>query len=213
VKDIKPEENVWLGFQQVDLYPRIREKIGAGRKKFKEFKEYCCALVLYSAEPERIGLLEENTMLGAMYGNSGFACLVNNSTGAREVSHIQPAFLRGGKMLRPGRPTPENTTISAIITLTEIRPHYERLLDMMDEYPAMNVAELQGQAERVIPDFAPNRGLPRVIVWHNAVARIGFPENLFRGPYDTHLGTVREGDELSQRVTYRGHLLPERVRI
>jgi hypothetical protein len=31
------------------IYPPIREKIDRSRGKFKEFKEYCCGLVLFNA--------------------------------------------------------------------------------------------------------------------------------------------------------------------
>ena len=49
VKDFDPPDSIQMGFRQSDPYPPIREKIGQGRKKFKEFKEYCCSLVLYNA--------------------------------------------------------------------------------------------------------------------------------------------------------------------
>jgi len=56
--------------------------------------------------------------------------------------------------------------------------------------------------------------VPRVIVWHNAVARIPFPTNLFRGAYDTHFGIVRvEDGEVEQDVTYEGSDVPNRLRL
>ena len=213
VKDFDPPETSSTGFSAFDPYPRIREKIEQGRDKFKQFKEYCCGLVLYNAGQPFVMLDQDYIMLGSMYGDSGFTFPVNTGTGVGAASKIEPTFLGRGKMLRSGRSTPQNTTISAVITLTQIRPHYLRLLDMVHEYPRMSIAELQEEAERVIPDYDPSREIPRVIVWHNAVARIPFPDHLFCGSYDTHFGVVRERDGIFQRVTYRGNLLPDRLEV
>ncbi len=62
--------------------------------------------------------------------------------------------------------------------------------------------------------MTPAFAVPRVIVWHNAVARIPFLTNLFRGPYDTHFGIVRvEDGEVEQDVTYEGSDIPNRLRL
>jgi hypothetical protein len=65
--------------------------------------------------------------------------------------------------------------------------------------------ELRGK----IPGFDPNLEVPRVIVWHNAVARISFPANLFCGDYDTHYGIMA----VEQGVTYEGSALPDRLKL
>ena len=44
VKDFDPPDSFPRGFGAFDPYPPIREKIAEGRKKFKEYKEYCCGL-------------------------------------------------------------------------------------------------------------------------------------------------------------------------
>lgn len=152
-------------------------------------------------------------MLGSMYGDSGFTFPVNTVTSVGDADQIQRAFLKRSKMLRPGPAAPQNTTISALITLRLIRPHYLRLLDLVRELPAMGVAELEEEARRTIPDYNPELAVPCVIVWHNAASRIPFPDGLFRGPYDTHFGVVKEDGGLSQRVTYRGSLLPARLKV
>jgi hypothetical protein len=213
VKDFVTQHTPSASCYALDLYTNIREKIEQGRRKFKEFKESCCGLVLYNAGDGIVMLEEPDIMLGSMYGDSGFTFPVNTETGVGDSSRMERAFLGGGKMLRPNRETPQNTTISAVITLSQIRPHHLRLLDMVHEYPEMSVSELEQEAERTIPDYNPNHQVPRVIVWHNAVARIEFPEDLFRGPYDTHFGAVPEDDGVVQRVTYRGALLPPRVKV
>ena len=56
--------------------------------------------------------------------------------------------------------------------------------------------------------------MPRVIVWHDAVARIPFPTDLFCGAYDTHFGIVRvEDGEVEQDVTYEGNAVPDRLKL
>jgi hypothetical protein len=213
VKDFAPAKTFSFGAQAFDPYIRIREKIEQGRDKFTQFKEYCCGLVLYNAGHPFAMLDQDYVMLGSMYGDSGFTFPMNTITGAGDARQMKPAFLDRGKMLRPNRSTPQNTTISALITLDLIRPHYLRLLDMVHEYPDMSITEIQEQATRVIPEYEPDHEVPRVIVWHNGVARIPFPEELFRGPYDTHFGIVSEADGVYQRVTYRGSLLPSRLSV
>lgn len=91
-------------------------------------------------------MLEDSTvMLGSMYGDPGYRMPVDVETGTADPSRIDRTFLGGGMMVGPGG-KPENTTISALITLTTVRP-----------------------------DHDPNSIVPRVIVWHSACARIPFP--------------------------------------
>lgn len=212
VKDFSPPDQLPKGFSAFDPYTKIREKIQQGRNKFRQFKEYCCALVLYNRGQPLVMIEDDQIMLACMYGDLGFTFPVNTATGVGDASQLRGAFLGRGKMLRPDRRTPQNTTISAIITLRKIRPHYLRLLDMVHEYPMMGVSELMEQAPRLINDYDPHAEVPCVIVWHNAVARIPFPEGLFRGFYDSHVGVVEEDNAAYHRVIYRGELLPPRLK-
>ena len=72
MKDFDPPDHFSTGFGAFDPYPPIREKINQGRDKFKQFKEYCCGLVLYNAGQPFVMLEEDHVMLGSMYGDSGF---------------------------------------------------------------------------------------------------------------------------------------------
>jgi len=170
VKDFDPPAELG-GFRYFDPYRKIREKINQVRDQFKQFKDFPCGLVLCNLGTPDVDLENAAIMLGAMYDDAGFTFPVVRGKG--DETQIKHAFLEHGKMIRAHRKTPQNTTISALITLTRIRPHYQR-----------------------------------VIVWHNAFARIPFPEDLFCGPYDTHFGIVKEDDGTFQRVTYCGSLLP-----
>ena len=89
VKDLDPYTP--LGFMQFDSRPCIREKINRGRKKFKEFKEFPCAVVLQDN-----GNLQEPP--------------------PTDTPKTETGFIGGdGMMIRNGRP--QNTTISALVTL------------------------------------------------------------------------------------------------
>ena len=212
VKDFDAPTEIIKGFGAFDPYPRIREKIEQGRDKFKPFKDVCCALVLCNLGHPFVMLEDQHIMLGAMYGDSGFTFPVNTQTGVGDASKLKRAFLGKGKMIRPNWSTPQNTTISALITLSSVQPDYVRLLEMIREHRDKSIEECQEELERTRPGYDPNMETPRVIVWHNAVARIPFPSDLFCGRYDSHFGVVQEDGETFQRLTFRGDLLPRSVK-
>jgi hypothetical protein len=206
VKDFDPPTTPLMGFGAFDPYPPIREKIAQGRKKFKEYKEYCCGLVLFNAGRPLIFLDSPDIMLGSMYGDSGFTFPVNTETGVGDASQIKQAFLGRGKMIRPSWKQPENTTISAIITVDIIRPFMIELADLMVED---HTRDWETELREKIPGFDPNVQIPRVIAWHTAFARMPFPSNLFCGDYDTHYGV----SEMRQGVTFEGTALPDRLKL
>ena len=208
VKDFDPPAGLKPGFAQVDPYPAIREKINQACDKFREYKEFCCALVLRNLGNPNVGLNRADFMLGAMYGDRGFTFPVSGRNGI-DVGAMQPAFLGRGKMIRPNWSKPQNTTISALVTLTIIQPHYQRLREMKLANPHEQIDECEAQLKAMIPDYDAALEVPRVIVWHNAVARIGFPSDLFCGPYDSHFGIVA----VEQGITFRGSLLPSSVEL
>jgi hypothetical protein len=110
-----------------------------------------------------------------------------------------------GKMVRPNWSQSQNTTISAIIAAVRIQPHFLRLLGLVDEDPTKDTAEYEAEIRSRIPDYDSTLQVPRVIVWHNAVARIPFPKTLFCGQYDTHFGIVPAAERVvEQDVTYEG---------
>jgi hypothetical protein len=214
VKDFDAPDEHRAGFAAFDPYPRIREKIQQGRNKFREYKEVCCSLVLYNRGQPLVNLQTPDIMLGSMYGDVGFTFPVNTSTGVGDADKMKRSFLGRGKMVRPHWSQPQNTTISAIITLSTVRPHYQLLVEMIQAEKQREIAECEAELAERVPDYNPDLRIPRVIVWHNAVARIGFPDDLFRGPYDTHFGVVREENGIvKQVVTYRGRSLPASVKV
>lgn len=213
VKDFNGPAKMVSGCGAFDPYPRIREKIEQGRDKFKQFRDVCCALVLCNLGNPFVMLQDSNIMLGAMCGDPGFTFPVNTKTGVGDASKLRRRFLDKGKMIRPHWSKPQNTTISALITLSTIQPHYVRLIEMIRKNRSMETEHCQAEVERTHPDYDLTLTIPRVIVWHNAVARISFPLDLLCGPYDSHFGVVQEEGSTFQRVTFRGRLLPESVKL
>jgi hypothetical protein len=206
VKDFAPPSGPLKRSGGFDPYPPIREKIAAGRKKFKEYKEYCCGLVLFNVGHPLVFLDTPMTMLGSMYGDAGFTLPLNITTGIADASKTKQAFLGRGKMIRPDWEKPENTTISAIVTVDIIKPFLTQMADLIVED---RTKDWEAELRKKIPGFDKDLEVPRVIVWHNAVARISFPANLFCGDYDTHYGIMA----VEQGVTYEGSALPDRLKL
>src|SRR5579862_5924871 len=120
IKDFRgePKDFGLSGFY--DGYAPIREKIDAGRRKFKNLKNYCCCLVLYNHDKPLVSL-EPMFVYGAMLGDLAIQFPVETTTVVGDESQVRTVFAHGGKMLRYGkanRPVaPQNTTISAVIAL------------------------------------------------------------------------------------------------
>jgi hypothetical protein len=211
IKDIEAPP-LPTGVGASNSYPQIRERIVRGRKKFKEFKEFCCALVLYN-NGAFVMLEHADFMLGSMYGDSGWKIPFDPVKGLMDSSAMVRAFLGGGMMLTPDR-EPRNTTISALITLTRICPDWQRMLAFRREHPHIPIDDLEDAMRAKNPTFDVNVVVPRVIVWHNCLARIPFPEDLFCGPYDSHVKLVHShGDTYERRTLYRGSGLPDTIEL
>jgi hypothetical protein len=193
-------ENMPLGASCYDPYPRIREKIDEGREKFKQFKEFPCAVVLQNNGNIFVHLDRPHVVLGAMYGDAGFKVPIWLGNGAppTEPPPVTQAFLGRGKMVRGS--TQQNTTISALITLRNVIVGWLRYKKMLKEFPKLSIDEtLEAAAERY-ENFSLDEEHLGVIVWENAVARIPLSRELFTGDYDLRWGV--EGQD--QTVTFEG---------
>jgi hypothetical protein len=84
---------------------------------------------------------------------------------------------------------------------------------LVDEDPTKDIAEYAAEIHDRIPEYDSTLQVPRVIVWHNGVARIPFPKILFCGPHDTHFGIVQVAEGVvEQDVTYQGSGVPYRLK-
>jgi hypothetical protein len=176
-----------------DAYARIRSKIDSARKKFQEYEGYPCCLVLYNNDARLVDVETPHIVLGAMYGNVGVVVPFNAETGEPTGDEYQ-AFLGGGKMIRPHWKNPENTRISALISLRFVELGVARL----NEYVSKIKSDETDRVKRAAGVFQKlksaniefDRGERHlgVIVWENSFAAIPLPRDLFNGDYDEIYG-------------------------
>ena len=206
VKDFAPDifpVGEAVGAYSFDPYPRIREKIEQGREKFKEYKGLPCGLVLRNTGNFHVSLEDTSIMLGAMYGDAGISIPIGKLAGSAPAVST---FLGRGKMIRPKWKTPQNTTISALITLRHVNVGQMKLSAYIKRHP-----ELGRDLEKILQLDLAELGIDLedrqlgVIVWENGFATAPFPRELFQGKYDVRWGIV--GD--SQQMIFRGEGLTE----
>jgi hypothetical protein len=177
-----------------DPYKRIRVKIGEARRKFKEFQGWPCSVVLFNNNAPLLQLHRPHVVLGAMEGNFGVTMLYDTKNGGIVPGSERPAFLDGGKMIRPHWSRPENTRISALITVWKLHVGKVRL---MREY---RLLLRSGAADPFPPesefDFDTTEEQVGVIVWENRFARVPLPREMFRGDCDSRWGL--DGGEIKR---------------
>ena len=170
-----------------DPYKRIRMKIGEARRQFKEFQGWPCCAVLYNNNAHLLQLHRPHVVLGAMEGDFGITMLYDTREGGGMVPGSERhAFLGGGKMIQPHWAGPQNTRISALIT---VRRLYFGKRRVMREYRML----LRSSSPDPFPPeselgFDPNEEQVGVIVWENRFTEVPFPRELFRGNYDSRWG-------------------------
>lgn len=193
--DARDEDDLNIGSVEPP-YRWIREQIEQGRRKFKEFKGSPCAIVMFPADGWGHDLCEPDFVLGAMYGDFGIVVPRNSATGMFDGDKFHGAFLDNGKMIRPRWKKPQNTSLSALITLRTVNVGQARLNRYLDEnYPNVRLWQRPDILSKV--DFDISEKHIGVIVWENVFAIVPFPSDLFRGPYDERWG--RDG-EVIRRV-------------
>jgi hypothetical protein len=167
--------------RQFDPYEPIRSHIEEGQRKFKDFADELCALVLF-APPGSFVHLEPFVMLGAMYGNFGWNFPVNTETGKAEASRFEATFIIGeGKMVRPTRY--QNTRIAALISLVRYNTFAKEALQYIRTDDGRSPEERREDA------FSGRAGISQeptlcCTVWENGTAKRRLPQDLFRGPMD-----------------------------
>jgi hypothetical protein len=186
VKDADP--NMPPGFNQFDPHEAIIQRINAGRKKFKEFKEFSCCVVLQNNGNVFMNIEHPVSVLGAMYGKVGFKVPIFVGIGVPSEPPLPPpqpqqAFLGGAQFLAN-----KNTTISALISLRQVAIGKRRLRKIREDNPELHFEYAFEMAiERFGPDFF-DEFQQGVIVWENIHARVPLPRELFDGPFDERWG-------------------------
>jgi hypothetical protein len=155
----------------------LREKINQAAWQFKEYREYCCSLVV--ANPNfALVHLECEAILEAMFGNLGFRFQPGASP--TDADGLQPIFMGGGKIVDYKRGQPQNTTISSIVVLTRY-PLRQKRISISQKLIAL--CPVTGGEEPV-----------RVAVYENPYARMPLTREVFRGPFDERWGV--DGDDI-----------------
>jgi hypothetical protein len=193
------DEDFRLGTRGYDPYGPIREKIDAGRKQFKDLKDYCCCLVLYNREKPLVDLGWQ-FIYGAMLGNMAVRMPFDPARGLLFDQSEDGFFGGGGKMIRYGKGEParalepQNRTISAVLVLQQMgvgkrrfdlsvkhmQQKLGRELTFEEHFEAMNNSR---GTERDV-----SLTQLRVVVCENPYARIPLPREALRGPYDERYG-------------------------
>lgn len=191
VKDIDTELP-GPGFGFWDPYGPIREKIDQARKKFKEFKDYPCSLVIHLTQG--FALIDDPKVIyGAMHGDPAIEFLVDKEKGRLVPDSQREVFTKDGRMTQPHWKDPQNTTINAIIALRGIRIGEKRFVH---EY----LAQFGGdEAYAHLGDdvgYDKNEIGRGVVVFENVDARVPLDRQLFRGRFDERWGA--DGDAVTR---------------
>jgi hypothetical protein len=200
VKDFVPEAEDFGVCGAYDPYVDIRGKIAKGRQKFKNLKDYPCALVLYNCGKPLVDLSPEY-IYGSMLGDLGISFPIDTETGIGDIEKTTAVFGQGGKMFRYDKENkhaiaPRNTTISAVIALrylpvgqklcsAMVQQRQKEMGRRMTMHETFAVIKTWSEAE---PD--PWRRQLHAVVCENPVARKPWARTLFNGEWDERYGGV-----------------------
>lgn len=202
VKDADPQATP-AGFVQLDdPHPEIVERIKAGQKKFREYKEFPCSVVMQNNGNFSAMFEQPSVVLGTMYGRVRFSVPLYVGDGPPPEPAASPGFVfTDGAWFQPNR----NTRISALITLRRIAVGRRRLRRTRQDNPGMTFDDAHNLAcERFGADYVEELQ-QGVIVWENAYARVPLPRDAFNGPYDERYGL--DGSDITQ--VFRGSAFEE----
>lgn len=188
--DTEPPTPSFVGFW--DPFGPIREKIDQARKKFKEFKDYPCSLVIHLTQG--FALIDDPKVIyGAMHGDPAIEFLVDKEKGRLVPDSQREVFTKDGRMTQPHWKDPQNTTINAIIALRGLRIGEKRFVHEHlaqfggDELYAHLGDEVGYDKEET------GRG---VVVFENIAARFPLDRQLFQGRFDERWGA--DGDAVTR---------------
>jgi hypothetical protein len=191
-------EDFRSGFGAYDPYGPIREKLDAGREKFKGLKDHPCAVVLYNREKPLVHLGWQY-VYGAMLGNLVFSIPIDRSHAGVQLddSQISTQFGPGGKMHRERGGVPvaaQNTTLSAVLVLQHLAVGRRRFGGHVREIEAQQGRKLALEEHLRLMEQASGTERDvslmqlRVVVHENPYARVPLPDDIFTGPYDERYG-------------------------
>jgi len=177
-----------------DPYIGIRKKIDEASKKFREYPDENCSLILYNRNLNLVDISTPFIVLGAMLGNLSYQIPIDLERGVVNGPERQ-FFSDGGKLVNPRTKTPENTRISAVIAL-------EKLAVGKKEFHIRLAAHEQAENRRLSweetlewlrsESEAYQRTALRALVYENPYASRRLPVEIFTGPYDVRWGPAAD---------------------
>lgn len=192
VKDADPAV-MPRGSFQLDPHPEIIERIRAGQKKFKEYGEFPCCVVMQNNGNISAMFEDPTVVLGVMYGRIALSVpvYVGDGTPTEPAPPPEWKFTKGARF-QPNR----NRRFSALITLRRIAVGKQRLRRIRRDNPAMTFDEAHNlAAERFGANYFEELQ-QGVIVWENVYARVPLPRDIFNGPYDERYGL--DGNDMTR---------------
>lgn len=201
VKDLHRKRPLPGGAVAVNPYASIRDEIDESRRKFGEFKDRPCILVLHNVDDWQFSHYPP-ILFGAMLGDLGISFQV--ADGGRKnpppPTETRSVFLHSGKMLYgdPRRTEShariQNTTISAVAVVSEFdvrNPAFDeefaRRLRVFRERTGRKPSDSEWiqirieQSDEIDPVL---RTVPRVVAAENPFARVPLPSSMFNGSCD-----------------------------
>jgi hypothetical protein len=203
IKERAPTEFV-PGFRHVNPIEGIRKLIHTGRKKFKNFSDHICLLVLYNAG-DHDTWLEPSCIFEAMLGDGGFTLQFCPGTGSADPDSMQSVFLpRGGEMIThysTMEPHLSAQNISAVVALKPYRipnPHFEQAFDeIANRHIVENGRQLTTDERCTLRCELILSGMPAtigdthgLIVCDNPFAKHPLPPKMINGEFDERWSLV-----------------------
>ena len=211
IKELRKKPNESTGrAASANLCSSVRKEIHEVRKKFKEYKDYSCSLVIFNIGDITFRY-DPLFIFSAMLGNFGLKANYNPEKPELSGQSARTVFLRGGKMINYKKKKPQNTTISAIIVLQEFLDNIEIAKAMKNEEKKLGrefeIRESIKIRIELQKDHSCTR-VPRIIVIENPFARMPLPSDLFNGPFDERWRWREEENGKVERV-YVGNTMKE----
>jgi len=213
VKELHGKHPRPAGAAHFDPYGGIRKEIHQARRQFKEYKDYCCVLVIHNVDDWEFRDWP-NVLFGAMLGDLGLEIPFDQRRGRALIARARSAFLERGKMIDPTSGRTQNTTISAIAVVSEFtipNPHFEkeyenRISAITHELGAEpTIDQRLGMRVELYEELPLSLGhCPRVSVFENPFARIHLPDDVLKGKYDARFRYNQKLEKIERIYAGRG---------
>jgi hypothetical protein len=168
-----------------DPYRPLREKVNKSARQFKAYKEFPCSVVMADPHHTFVDIDAPEIVLGTMLGNVGYQVPIGVRRGPENPP--KQVFTGGGKMVDAKRQQPQNTTINAIVIVSEYPVRLRKLEIALDKRKKELGRSLTTAEFLAVTGSVPTSNLDsvlRVAVHEHPYARMPLSRDLFRGSFD-----------------------------